>query len=103
VLASLLALSRARAIRMWRQGGDAPAMARRRALENSSGAVFAALGATAAALPSLLLANAPLIVLAMLVAGLCGALLLPAILTGIEAVAPRRLSADEAFGKNPQR
>jgi hypothetical protein len=38
-------------------------------------------------------------VLATLAAGLSGALLFPAVLTGIETLRPRLKSADEVFGK----
>lgn len=99
MLASFLSLNSARHMRMWRHAGDTSEMARRRALEESSGAVFATLGAAAAALPSLFHPGAEVIVLAVLAAGLCGAVLLPAVLSGIEAVLPRRRSLDELYGK----
>jgi hypothetical protein len=99
MLASFLSLSSARQMRAWRRAGDASDMARRRALEEPSGAIFATLGATAAALPSLLHAGAQVIVLAVLAAGLCGAILLPAVLTGIEAVFPRWQSLQEMYGR----
>ncbi len=99
MLASFLSLSSARHMRLWRHAGEASVIARRRALEESSGAVFATLGATAAVLPSLLTVAAPVIVVAVLAAGLCGALVFPAVLTGIEALFPRRRSLQEMYGK----
>lgn len=99
MLASFLVLRGARHMRNWRRAGDLPEMVRRRALEDSSGAVFAAMGAAAAALPSCLHAGAPVIVLCTLFAGLAGAILLPVLLTGIETLLPRRRSVDEVFGK----
>jgi len=100
ILAAFVGLCAARAMRLWRHEGDTDAMARRRALEDSSGAVFATLAATAATLPALLLhPGAVVFVLASLAAGLSGALLFPAILTGLETLLPRRRTVDEVFGK----
>jgi hypothetical protein len=98
MLACLIALSGARLMRLWRASGDEPAMARRRALEDGSGAVFATLGAAAAALPSLVFAGAQVIVLAIFVGGLCGALLPAVIVSGLDAILPRRRSVDDVFG-----
>lgn len=99
VLAAFVGLSAARHMHLWRLEGDTPELARRRALEDSSGAVFATLAATAAMLPSLLYAGAAVFVLATLAAGLSGALLFPTVLTGLETLLPRFKSADEVFGK----
>jgi hypothetical protein len=98
-LAGLLEVSAARRLQVWRAGGDPPETVRRRALENSGGAVFAAMGAAAAALPSLVHPGAPVMVLSLLAAGLCGALLFPAILTAFETLVPRRRSVEDVFAK----
>jgi len=104
ILAAFIGLCAARHMRIWRREGDPPEMARRRALEDSSGAVIATLAATAAMLPVLLLhAGATVFVLATLAAGLLGALLFPAVLTGLETLLPRRQSVDEVFSKMRKR
>ena len=100
MLAAFIGLCAARHMRLWRREGDTPEMARRRALEDSSGAVFATLAATAATLPALLLhPGAAVFALATLAAGLSGALLFPTVLTGLETLLPRRRSVDEVFGR----
>ncbi|GAA0556117.1 hypothetical protein [Rhizomicrobium electricum] len=97
MLAGLLALAGARQMRRWRASGEPSDMVRRRALEDSAGGVFATLGATAAAMPSLIHAGAPVVVLSILAAGLCGALLFPAILTALETLLPHRRSVEDVF------
>jgi hypothetical protein len=97
MLAGLLALSGARRMRQWRANGEPSDMVRRRALEDSAGSVFATLGATAAAVPSLFHAGTPAVVLSILVAGLCGALLFPAILTALETLLPHRRTVEDVF------
>jgi len=100
ILAAFVGLCAARAMRLWRGAGDTDAMARRRALEDSSGAMFATLSATAATLPALLIhPGATVFVAATIAAGLSGTLLFPAVLTGLETVLPRRRTVDEVFGK----
>jgi hypothetical protein len=95
MFAGLLAVSGARQMRLWRS--DPPEIVRRRALEDSGGGVFAVLGAAAAMVPSLLHAGAPAIMLSIFAAGLCGALLFPAIMTGIETLIPHRRSVEDVF------
>ncbi len=95
MFAGLLAVSGARHMRLWRS--DPAEVVRRRALEDSGGGVFAVLGAAAAVAPSLLQAGAPVILLSIFAAGLCGALLFPAIMTGIETLIPHRRSVEDVF------
>lgn len=97
IFAGLLAGSAARHMGLWRSGGEQPEIVRRRALEESGGGVFAVLGATAAMVPSLLHAGATVIMLSIFAAGLCGALLFPAIMTGIETLLPHRRSVEDVF------
>jgi hypothetical protein len=75
-------------------------MARRRALEGADGAVFAALGAAAAAVPSLMQPGAAVVLVSILAAGLCGALLFPPVLTALETLLPHRRSVEDVFGKS---
>ena len=98
-LAGFIGLAVAGQMRQWRSADDPPETVRRRALENASGSVFAALAAAVALLPGLIHIGAVAIIVASLTAGLAGALLFPAVVTGIETLAPRRLTADEAFRK----
>jgi hypothetical protein len=97
-LAGLFALSRARAMRTWRAVGDPPETICRHALEGSAGAVFAALGAIAAAIPSLMQAGASVIVLSLCIAGVCGTLAFPVALAALETLLPRRRSVEDVFG-----
>jgi hypothetical protein len=98
-LASLSGLVLARRLWAWRRGGDSGDMLCRQALEECSGAVFAALAALAAVLPGLLFAGAVPFVLLTPLAVLAGALLFPAVLTALETLLPRRRSVDEVFGR----
>lgn len=95
MFAGLLAVSGARHMRLWRS--DPPEIVRRRALEEAGGGAFAVLGVTAAMVPSLLHTGAPVIMLSIFAAGLCGALLFPAIMTGVETLLPHRRSVDDVF------
>lgn len=99
MLAVFIGLTGARSMRRWRNAGDVPEMVRRRVLEDASGAVFAALGTGAVLLPALWHAGAVPLVLAVPAAGLCGALLFPAVVTAAETLIPRRRSVEEVFGK----
>jgi len=98
LLAMLLLLARSRS---YRRAGDAPAVARRRALEELGLApYFGAAGAAAAIAPWLILHGslAPLAIL-FLLAGLAAGLGMPAIATALGALVPRRRSLNQLYGR----
>jgi hypothetical protein len=99
LFAALLVAANARRIRHWRDHGDEPATANRRALENADRAVFATVGSAGAALPWLFQAGTGIIVATLLAGGICSALLYPAIVGALDVLVPRRRTVDEVFAK----
>ncbi len=86
----------------FRQLGDDPAVARERAMEeSSSGLMFAAAGAVASMLPGIFILHRSYAIypVAMLFAALGGALFAPAIAAAVEVLLPRRHSVEELYGK----
>ena len=99
--AALIAFCGARRAAEFRRGGDDPAEARTRAMEEGSGLLFAAAGAIASMTPGLffLQPNYAVYPVAMLFAALGGAVLAPAITAAVEVLLHRRHSVEELYGR----
>lgn len=102
VFAAFLAFCGGRLALRFRQGGDAAAVARARAVEEGgSGLLFAGAGAALSTLPGLVLLQPgyAIYAAALLIAVPGGALFAPAVATAVEVLLPRRRSVEELYGK----
>lgn len=99
-LASLLALNGFWRVWRYRRCGEGGGQARGRVLEDSGGAL-AAIGGSAGAVAVLVIAQPKIVVLlyGVFCAAVCGLLLAPGIMTGLEMLAPRRSNVEELYGR----
>ncbi|HJW41755.1 MAG TPA: hypothetical protein VJ476_11075, partial [Rhizomicrobium sp.] len=88
-------------VRRFRKGGDAPGLARLRAIEElGAGPYFATGGAAVAMLPWIVLHGSVVGLMAMFVlSGLAGTVFAPAIATALEHLLPRRRSLSQLYGR----
>lgn len=91
--------------RHFREGHETARAARERVLADSGSAVIAVVASAGALLPLLLVhSSAVVALLGVGFAGLAGVLLVPALATGLEALAPRRATVEQLYGsKRPRR
>lgn len=87
--------------RCYRLSGETLVSARRRALEEAGGVKAGLFGGLAAQIPFAAagLGDGALAMAAIAVTGIAGSVLCPAIVTGLEALLPRRRSFEELYGR----
>lgn len=97
---AVVALSGLWRTRCYRLRGEAPGAARGRVLEESGGVVAGVTGAALVLMPALIVTHcAGVAILGIVAAALAGLVLCPAVVTGLEALVPRRRSVEELYGK----